>query len=160
VNKNMKPSNTARCVLRNRKISPRKLNEVAHIVRRLPIEQALSQCHVSSKKASTFLLDALKSAKANAIHNHGMREDNLWVSEVYVTKGLYDKRYAYHARGRVGIIHKKRAHLTVVLSDSPDLRGGKGVPHVRVVSRPPGWTKQSDRPLDGSYDEDGIQMER
>ena len=79
-----------------------------------------------------------------------MREDNLWVSEVYVTKGLYDKRYAYHARGRVGVVHKKRAHLTVVLSDSPAAGGGKGTPHVRVVSRPPGWTRQSEGPIGGA----------
>lgn len=138
---------TAQCVLRNIKISPQKLNEVAHIVRRLPVEQAIAQCRVSNKKASRFLETALRSALANATHNHGMDAAKLWVAEAHVGKGQYLKAYAYHARGRVGIMHKKRAHLTVILGEAPEsVAAGRGVPHLRIVARPPGWTRQG-RPV-------------
>ena len=134
---------TAQCVLRNIKISPQKLNEVAHIVRRLPVEQAIAQSRVSNKKASRFLETALRSALANATHNHGMDAAKLWVNEVHVGKGQFLKTYAYHARGRIGIMHKKRAHLTVILGEAPEsVAAGRGVPHLRIVERPPGWTRQ------------------
>lgn len=67
----------ARAILRNIAISPRKLNMFAKVVRRLGLEDALIQCEISCKKSAQILRNVIKSAKANAVNNHGLDGDKL-----------------------------------------------------------------------------------
>ena len=46
------PNRTAQAVLRKTKISPKKLNEFARLIRRMHIDDALVQCQVAPKKAA------------------------------------------------------------------------------------------------------------
>ena len=150
-----KRSDTAQCVVRGLRISPQKLNDVAHMIRKLPVDQAIYQCKLSVKKAAKFLEGAIRSAKANAIHNHGMNESTLWVAEAYVGKGRYLKRIMIHGRNKSGTMEKKVSQLTIVLRDSNVHANGQGIPHVRIVERDPGWTRQKPATKDIDFEDFG-----
>ncbi len=59
----------------------------------------------------------LDSAVANAEHNHALDADELFVSEAYADEGPTLKRYRPRARGRATRIHKRTAHITIVVAD-------------------------------------------
>lgn len=48
----VQPNRTAQAVLRKTKISPKKLNEFARLIRRMHIDDALVQCQVVPNKAA------------------------------------------------------------------------------------------------------------
>lgn len=66
----------------------------------------LAQAH--PKKALGFVLDGLKSARANAIHGHGMNPMRIVVKRLVVGKGEYTRRPLQHGRGRMGIMTRYR----------------------------------------------------
>jgi large subunit ribosomal protein L22 len=125
----------AHATLRGAKISPRKLNQFVDIIRGQHIEDALIQCSIHTKKAARMTGKLLESAKANAVNNHGLDGDNLKVDQAWVGKGQYLRRVSIHGRGRSGVMHKNRAHLTVVLKEEPGL--GR-----RVQVMPPVWERR------------------
>lgn len=108
---------TARAILRNVAISPQKLNDFTRILRGLHIEDALIQCQVHPKKSAQICEKVLLSARANAVNNHGLVASKLKVEEAWVGKGQYIKRVAMHGRGRAGVKHKYRSHLTIILKE-------------------------------------------
>ncbi|KAG7670336.1 hypothetical protein Ndes2526B_g00086 [Nannochloris sp. 'desiccata'] len=113
---------TARAILRNVPISPRKLNEFARILRGLHIEDALIQCQIHPKKSAQICEKVLLSARANATNNHGLTETDLKVEEAWVGKGQHMKRVAMHARGRAGKKYKYRSHLTIILKQEEGVK--------------------------------------
>lgn len=118
----------ARAVLRGARIGPRKLNQFVDVLRGLHVEDALIQCRVHHKKAARMCGKLLESAKANAVTNHGLDGDNLKVDEAWVGKGQYLRRVSIHGRGRSGVMHKTRSHLTIVLKEEATPRKTKVIP--------------------------------
>lgn len=118
----------ARAVLRGARIGPRKLNQFVDVLRGLHIEDALIQCRVHHKKAARMCEKLLESAKANAVTNHGLDGANLKVDEAWVGKGQYLRRVSIHGRGRSGVMHKTRSHLTIVLKEEATPRKTKVIP--------------------------------
>lgn len=51
------PAPTAVAKVRNTKISPKKLNDFARIIRKMHVNEALLQCEASPKKASRLVLE-------------------------------------------------------------------------------------------------------
>jgi large subunit ribosomal protein L22 len=129
-------ASSARAVLRGVAISPRKLDAFAALLRGLPLEDALVQCRLHPKKAARICEKVLLSARANASNNHGLAEPRLLVAEAWVGRGSHLVRAAIHGRGRTGVRHKYRAHLTVVL------REAAAAPRRRVRELPPLWERR------------------
>lgn len=118
-------------VLRGARIGPRKLNQFVDVLRGLHVEDALIQCRVQHKKAARMCEKLLESAKANAVTNHGLDGDALKVDEAWVGKGQYLRRVSIHGRGRSGVMHKTRSHLTIVLKEEATPRKTKVIPMVQ-----------------------------
>jgi len=116
------PDNEAKAVLRNLRISPRKLNLVATSIRGMPAERALMALRFSKKRIAQDVRKTLLSAVSNAENNHELDVDRLIVSEAYVGKSLIIKRLHARARGRGARIEKPFAHLTIVVREQA---GGK-----------------------------------
>ncbi|XP_021657059.2 uncharacterized protein LOC110647500 isoform X1 [Hevea brasiliensis] len=112
-----KPSKV-QAVLKGIKQSPKKVNLVAALVRGMRVEDALLQLQVTIKRASKTVYQVIHSARANAIHNHGLDPDRLLVAEAFVGKGFYKKRIACHAKGRHGIKVRPECRLTVVVRET------------------------------------------
>ncbi|MBV8939187.1 MAG: 50S ribosomal protein L22 [Alphaproteobacteria bacterium] len=110
-------ANEAKAEIRHLRISPRKLNLVAGLIRGMEVGSALSQLTFSSKRIAADVKKGLQSAIANAENNHGLNVDSLYVKEAYVGKNMIMKRFHTRARGRSGRIEKPFANLTIVLRE-------------------------------------------
>jgi large subunit ribosomal protein L22 len=109
--------NEARAVVRNLRVSPQKLNEVAGLIRGLNADKALATLSFSRRRIAGDVKKALQSAIANAENNHSLDVDRLVVREAHVGKGLVMKRFRARARGRGARILKPYAHLTIIVSE-------------------------------------------
>ena len=107
--------NEARAVTRNLRVSPRKLNEVASIIRGKKVETALADLTFSRRRIAVDVKKTLESAIANAENNHDLDINGLVVAEAYVGKNLVMKRWTPRARGRVGRIEKFFSEITIVV---------------------------------------------
>jgi large subunit ribosomal protein L22 len=112
--------NEARSVVRNLRVSPQKLNEVAGMIRGMKADKALATLSFSRRRIAIDVKKALQSAIANAENNHSLDIDRLVVREAHVGKGLVMKRFRARARGRGSRILKPFSHLTIVVSEKED----------------------------------------
>lgn len=96
--------------------SPRKVRLVANTVKKLPLEQALTQLAVIERKSTLVIMKVVKQAMANAINNHGMKFEDLTLDSIQVTPGPTYRRMRAASRGRGMEIKKRTSHITVVLS--------------------------------------------
>jgi len=107
----------AKAVINRLRISPRKLNLVAGLIRGMSVNNALTQLSFSSKRIANDVKKALQSAIANAENNHNLNVDSLYVKEAYVGKNLVMKRMHTRGRGRSAQILKPFANLTLIVRE-------------------------------------------
>ena len=105
----------AQAVMRTIRVSPRKLNLVAALIRGKKVASALADLEFSRKRIAKDVRKCLESAIANAENNHDLDVDDLIVAEAHVGKSLVMKRFSPRGRGRVGQILKPFSHLTIVV---------------------------------------------
>ena len=107
--------NEAKAVTRMIRVSPRKLNLVAQMIRGKAVATALADLTFSRKRIALDVRKTLESAIANAENNHDLDVDDLMVAEAHVGKALVIKRFVARARGRAGRIEKPFSNLTIVV---------------------------------------------
>ena len=103
--------------VRTLRISPRKLNLVAQLIRGKKASAALAELTFNKRRIAKDVKKALQSAIANAENNHGLDIDNLVVAEAYVGKNLIMKRFSARARGRSSRIEKPFSEITIVVRE-------------------------------------------
>ena len=103
--------------LRYLRIAPRKVRQVADLIRGKTVEEAQTILNFTIKKVAQPLLKLLKSAIASAIHNYQLEESNLYISKITVDEGPKLKRWRARARGVASEIQKKTSHITLVLEE-------------------------------------------
>jgi large subunit ribosomal protein L22 len=104
-------------------IPARKARLVVDLVRGCGINQALDTMKFTKKYAAKVVEKILKSALANAQHNHGAKNvDRLFVKEAFVNQGPTTKRMRPRAMGRANTIRKRSSHITIVLTEKESTR--------------------------------------
>ncbi|HVS78698.1 MAG TPA: 50S ribosomal protein L22 [Candidatus Saccharimonadales bacterium] len=98
------------------RISPRKVAVVAALVRGRSVEDALTILDYTPRRAAGPVKDAIKSAAANAEHNHNYKPGTLEITEISVTSGPRLKRWIPAARGRARRFQRKTSHIKVVVN--------------------------------------------
>jgi large subunit ribosomal protein L22 len=106
-----------RAYLRNLRMSPRKVRLVIDMVRGLPVEKAITQLTFLRKDAALPVLKLLKSAMANASHNHQVDSSTLFIKTITADGGATIKRFRPRAHGSAAPIRKRTTHITIVLSN-------------------------------------------
>jgi large subunit ribosomal protein L22 len=104
-----------KAIARHLRITPRKLNLIAGLVRGKDANEAMSILRFTPKKGAKLLFKAVKSAVSNAENNFKQERDSLYVKEIVVNKGITLKRNVPISRGRVHPILKRSAHLYVTV---------------------------------------------
>jgi len=99
------------------RIAPRKVRIVMNLIRGKSVEEALSVLRFIPKRASRIIEKVIRSAAANAEHNHEMSRGDLYVYRAYVDEGPTLKRFRPRALGRATRIRKRTSHITVVLRE-------------------------------------------
>ena len=107
----------AQAVTRNIRVSPRKLNLVAALIRGRRADDAVATLTFSKRRIAQTVKKTLESAIANAENNHDLDVDDLVVKEAYVGNALVLKRFHARARGRGARILKPFANLTIVVRE-------------------------------------------
>jgi large subunit ribosomal protein L22 len=98
--------------------SPYKVRLVLDLVRGLPVEEAEHVLRLTSRGATEPVAKVLRSAVANAEHNHALDAEDLVVAEAFADEGPTLKRFRPRARGRAARIRKRTSHITIVVSDT------------------------------------------
>ncbi len=107
--------------LRRIRISPKKANLVAAMVREKPVKEALSILEFTPKKAAKVLYKVIQSAGSNAENNFKQDLGTLVVKEIVVNEGPTYKRWQSVSRGRAHPILKRTSHITVKVEADPTL---------------------------------------
>ena len=105
-----------RAVARGVDMTPRKVGEVASLVRGRTVADALVILQHTPRRAAQPVAKAIASAKANALNNDGIDEKTLVLDTVMVSAGPRLKRYRAGAMGRAKPYQKKTSHITIVVS--------------------------------------------
>jgi len=118
--------NEARAVARNLRVSPRKLNLVAQMIRGKKVDVALADLEFSRKRIAQDVRKCVISAVANAENNHDLDVNDLVVSEAHVGRNLVMRRFHARGRGKMSPIEKPFAQLTVVVKEVAEEAEGGG----------------------------------
>ena len=85
----------ARAIVRNVRMTPRKIKLICDLIRGKDAGEAMAIIMNTPKAACEPMEKLLKSAVANAENNHGMNTDKLYVKEVHVVaRSDHEARYA------------------------------------------------------------------
>lgn len=109
--------------LKQIRISPKKANLVAALVRRKDVTEAVDTLKFTNKKAAEIIKKIIQSAAANAENNFKQKKDELYVKEIIVTEGPTYKRSIPISKGRMNPLLKRTSHITVKLGvkETPEL---------------------------------------
>lgn len=107
----------AQAIVRNLRVSPRKLNLVAGLIRNQPAQDAIATLTFSKRRIAGQVRKALESAIANAENNHGLDVDRLIVSRAEVGRALVMKRFHARGRGRASRVEKWFSHLRIIVAE-------------------------------------------
>jgi large subunit ribosomal protein L22 len=107
----------AQAIVSNLRVSPRKLNLVAGLIRNLPAQQAIATLTFSKRRIAQQVKKALESAIANAENNHQLDVDRLVVSRAEVGRSVVMRRFHARGRGRAARVEKWFSHLKIVVAE-------------------------------------------
>ncbi|MFA6305373.1 MAG: 50S ribosomal protein L22 [Candidatus Gracilibacteria bacterium] len=102
-----------KATIRQARITSKKLNLVAALVRKEMVQNALDILRFTPKKGAKILSKAIKSAAANAVENNKQKLEDLKIKEIVITEGTTFKRSVPISRGRMHPILKRNAHVTI-----------------------------------------------
>ncbi len=105
-----------KAVARGVRMSPRKVGEVASLVRGRSVEDAIVILGHTPRRSAVAVRKVIESAKANADHNHGYKPATLTITEITVTPGPRTKRYRPASHGRALPFMKRSSHITVTVN--------------------------------------------
>ncbi len=117
--------NEAKAVTRSLRISPRKLNLVAGLIRGKKVDHALADLEFSRKRIAQDVRKCVMAAVANAENNHGLDVNELVVAEAHVGKNLVMKRFHARGRGRASSILKPFSQITVIVREKEEEKSAK-----------------------------------
>lgn len=95
------------------RVSPKKANLVAALVRNKGVQDAIDILTFTPKKTALVLKKLIQSAVANAENNFKQNRSDLYIKEIIVTEGPTYKRSVPVSRGRSHPILKRTSHITV-----------------------------------------------
>jgi large subunit ribosomal protein L22 len=107
----------AQAVTWNIRVSPRKLNLVAGLIRGKRAQDAVAQLTFSKRRIAVTVKKTLESAIANAENNHSLDVDRLVVSKAEVGRAMVMKRFHARGRGRASTVEKWFSHLKIVVAE-------------------------------------------
>lgn len=111
----VKQSKGVKAIAKGVSMSPRKVAVVASLVRGRSVEDALTILDHTPRRSALAVSKVIKSAQANADHNHGYKPASLQITEITVTPGPRLKRYRPAAHGRALPFQRRTSHISVTV---------------------------------------------
>ena len=114
---------TVKATLKYYRMSPRRVREVADVIRGKRVEDAQNILDFTNRRAAGALKKLLSSAIANAGNNFGLDPDRLFVVAIAVDEGPMWKRFITKRRGQASRIVKRTSHITIELGEKKEKKG-------------------------------------
>lgn len=105
-----------KALIKNYRQSPRKVRLVANLVKGRGVNEALVELDFLAKRAAGPLKKLLLSAVSNA-KQRGAEQDQLFIKELRVDKGVTLKRIKPAAMGSAHRINKRTSNLVLTLAE-------------------------------------------
>lgn len=99
------------------RVSPRKARIALDLIRGKDVKEAAAILKFTPNFSAKAASKVLKSAIANAVNNHQLNEDKLFVKTCYADESVTLKRFMPRAKGSASAIHKRTSHITVVVAE-------------------------------------------
>nr|BAG06562.1 ribosomal protein L22 [Austrobaileya scandens] len=96
-------------------MSAHKVRRVIDQIRGRSYQETLMILELMPYRASYPIFKLVYSAGANASHNMGLNEADLFISQAEVNGGAFVKKFKPRARGRSYPIKRPTCHITIVL---------------------------------------------
>src|SRR3989442_14317314 len=126
------------------RVSARKARLVLDQIRGKPVAEALATLEYTPRAAARLIEKVLRSAVANAEHNHQVRNlDDLRVVRAIADGGPVLKRVQPRAMGRAFSIKHRTSHLTIGVSDETN---GAAIVPPPAPPAPPAAPPRQERP--------------
>jgi large subunit ribosomal protein L22 len=115
----------AQAIASNIRVSPRKLNLVAGLIRNQPAAKAIATLTFSKRRIAKDVKKVLESAIANAENNHQLDVDRLVVSRAEVGRSVVMRRFHARGRGKSARVEKWFSHLKIVVAERAEDAAGQ-----------------------------------
>ncbi len=106
-----------KAVLKTVRIAPRKTRLIIDLIRGKNVAEARAILANQPQRAARVIEKVLNSCIANAVNNHEMEEEKLYVKACYVDESIVMKRAKMDSRGHVGRNDHKTSHITIIVSN-------------------------------------------
>jgi large subunit ribosomal protein L22 len=106
---------SVKAIAKGVRISPRKVGEVAALVRGRTVSDAITILEHTPRRAAVAVRKTIQSAQANASYNHNYLPDTLYISEISVTPGPRRKAYRPVAHGIAHPYLHRSSHIRVIV---------------------------------------------
>ncbi len=112
----MSSTPSVKAVAKYIRMSPHKVRRVVDPIRGRSYQEALMILQFLPYDARNPLWQVIRSAAANAKHNHNLDKKKLKIDQIFVNEGPKLKRVRARAQGRAFKILKPTCHITVILT--------------------------------------------
>lgn len=109
-------SNIVKASINGLRIAPRKVAEVASLIRGRSVDDAIVILKHTPRRSAKPLQKLVESAKANAINNHNFKPENLVITKLQVNAGARLKRYRPVARGMAHPFQRKSSNVFIEIT--------------------------------------------
>ncbi len=110
----------AKAIAKYLRTSAKKLRKVIPAFKKKTVEEALAILKFLPQKAAKMWYKVVKSAAANAEHNHDMDPTKLYIYNAYADEGPRMYRIKPESMGRVYTVTKRFAHATVIIREKEE----------------------------------------
>lgn len=110
----------AGAVVKYIRLSPRKVRQVADLIRGKSVDEAINILHFTIKSSSVPIEKLLRSAMANAMNRDEAAKldpEDFFIKKIWVDDGPTMRRYRPGPRGGASLIRKRSCHISIVVSD-------------------------------------------
>jgi large subunit ribosomal protein L22 len=135
------------------RVSARKARLVLDQIRGKSVGEALATLQYTPRSAARLIEKVLRSAVANAEHNHDVRNlDDLRVVHATADGGPSLKRVQPRAMGRAFFIKHRTSHLTIGVSDEVNGAAAAGAAETGARAKPAPRARRAAAPRGGRRD--------
>ncbi len=99
------------------RVTPRKARLALDLIRGKDIKEAAAILKFTPNASAMAAKKVLNSAVANAVNNHDLNEDKLYIKKCYADEGVVMKRFMPRAKGSASAILKRTSHITIVVAE-------------------------------------------
>ncbi|HOA77970.1 MAG: 50S ribosomal protein L22 [Bacilli bacterium] len=108
----------AKATARTVRVSPRKARLVIDLVRGKNVAEATAILRLIPNRPGVAIEKVLRSATANAVNNHDLDKNLLYIKEAYVNEGPILKTRLYYRNKGIGYrVSRRTSHITIVLGE-------------------------------------------